>query len=665
MAMKYRREIDGLRAIAVVPVILFHAGFSFFSGGFVGVDVFFVISGYLITTIIISGLDAGTFSLMEFYERRARRILPALFFVILACVPFAWLWMAPADLKNFSESAIAASIFVSNVFFWKTSGYFDLSTATKPLLHTWSLAVEEQYYLIAPVFLILTLRFRRSWIVTILALCALLSLALAQWGSGKMPAATFYLLPTRIWELLIGAMAAFYLYANSPLQNRHIAQAASLAGIALIFWPVFSFDHGTPYPSLYALAPTTGTALIILAADGRTLVGRVLGSSMFVYVGLISYSAYLWHQPLFALAWHRTLQSPSLPLSILLIALTFVLAYLTWRFIETPFRDPRRVSRAKFARVATTSAVALIAIGLSGHLGNGFEARFRLPKQLTETFVRTDRAAECFDKPTGSSVWLCPMGSSPPTAPDTFIVFGDSHALSYFDVFDEAARREQVAGLFSGASGCTPLLGIYALRPDQNERDCHALNNRIFEFAKSHGIRRVFLIARWAYYTDGDYNGGSMSFIGLTSSDRPSRERSREAFAKGVRTTAELYAKAGIMLYFLEQAPQQKFNARNVYYRVFSDDPSRFDHDLKRLSITRAEHSALQSFTTSEFQAARRSGSVDTISMDDVFCDQAICPIGTSSTSFYFDDDHPSIDGARRGLKEISALLRGSAAAAR
>ena len=195
--MKYRSEIDGLRALAVLPVIFFHAGFELFSGGFVGVDVFLVISGYLITTIIISEMSEGKFSILKFYERRARRILPALFFVMLVSLPFAWLWLTPKDLKDFGQSLIATSTFSSNILFWLESGYFDTATELKPLLHTWSLAVEEQYYILFPIFLLITWRLGLKWILSILAIILVISLGAAHWGAYNKPNAAFYLLPTR------------------------------------------------------------------------------------------------------------------------------------------------------------------------------------------------------------------------------------------------------------------------------------------------------------------------------------------------------------------------------------------------------------------------------------------------------------------------------------
>ncbi len=217
--MQYRREIDGLRSIAVLPVILFHAGISLFSGGYAGVDVFFVISGYLITIIILEERDEGRFSLLRFYERRARRILPPLLLVMLACLPFAWMWMTPGELLSFANSLRAVILFVSNILFWKESGYFAPTADEKPLLHTWSLAVEEQYYLLFPLFLFLCWRLRRPWIAGILAVILAASLALSDYASYAMPGADFYLTPTRAWELLAGSLTAFALFRRALQGN--------------------------------------------------------------------------------------------------------------------------------------------------------------------------------------------------------------------------------------------------------------------------------------------------------------------------------------------------------------------------------------------------------------------------------------------------------------
>ncbi len=374
--MQYRPEIDGLRALAVLPVMFFHAGLQSFSGGFVGVDVFFVISGYLITSVILTERQAGAFNLVKFYERRARRILPALFVVMLACLPFAWLWLLPTDMESFSQSVVAVSAFASNILFWRTSGYFEPAAELKPLLHTWSLAVEEQYYLLFPFLLMLMLRLGKHWAVALLGALALLSLITAQWGSAVDPTATFYLLPTRMWELLIGVLVAFYLAADE--RRRHsssIGEIGSAIGLLLLTYGVFMFDKDTPSPSFYILVPTIGTALIILFSTPQTLVGRLLGQKLVVGIGLISYSAYLWHQPILAFARQRGFNAPSQFLFCALAISAFVPAYLSWKYVEKPFRDKRTFGRKQIFAFGAAASVAFVAFGIAGELTKGFEGR--------------------------------------------------------------------------------------------------------------------------------------------------------------------------------------------------------------------------------------------------------------------------------------------------
>jgi peptidoglycan/LPS O-acetylase OafA/YrhL len=392
--MQYRREVDGLRALAVVPVVLFHAGFQTFSGGFVGVDVFFVISGFLITSIILGEMQAGTFTLAGFYERRARRILPALFFVMLACLPFAWFWLLPSDMKEFSDSVLAVTAFASNIFFWKTSGYFETATELKPLLHTWSLAVEEQYYLLFPLFLIAVWRLGTRWIAAILVVIAGGSLAAAQWGSVNSPDASFYLLPTRAWELLLGALVAIYL--AGPAQGRQrtrMHEAGAAIGLSLIVYSIFALDKYTPFPSVHTLLPTVGAVLVILFATDDTIVGRLLGSRPAVGIGLVSYSAYLWHQPLFAFAKHRVGAEPPAVLMGALAAGCLALAYLSWRFVETPFRSRRVFTRGQIFRLGAAGSVVFLALGAAGSLSTGFAFRYDAQDRFLATLQKREAGA--------------------------------------------------------------------------------------------------------------------------------------------------------------------------------------------------------------------------------------------------------------------------------
>lgn len=376
--MRYRPEIDGLRAIAVVPVILFHAGFGFVSGGFVGVDVFFVISGYLITSIILNDLKSDRFSIVDFYERRARRILPALFVIMGICCAFAYAWMLPDELENFGQSLLATALFSNNILLSLTAGYWSLASEFKPLLHTWSLAAEEQYYVLYPLLLMVGWKYFKNRITWLLTAIFLLSLAAAHWGSVHKPDATFYILPTRAWEMLIGSFAAFHVQTTQFFDQpatRVKQQVLSLSGLGLILSAVFIFESSTPSPSLYTLAPTLGTALIILYAKEGTIVHALLGHRWMVGIGLISYSAYLWHHPLFSFARIYSIEAPSLPIMAGLCVMTFILAVLSWRYVETPFRKSTPFNRRFIFTASAVTSLAFVAFGYFLHASHGVPSR--------------------------------------------------------------------------------------------------------------------------------------------------------------------------------------------------------------------------------------------------------------------------------------------------
>ena len=361
--MKYRTEIDGLRSVAVLPVIFFHAGWHFFGGGFVGVDIFFVISGYLITTIIADELSRGEFSILRFYERRAKRILPALFVVCTASLFMAWLFLHSRDFSDFTSSLVAVATFSSNILFWLEADYFDTAAEMKPMLHTWSLAVEEQFYIFFPLLLMALWKLGQTRLAWIIGAICLGSLALAQWQVVHAPMAAFFLLPARAWELGIGALCAFYLRGSPAPLGLALKNALSLLGLGLIAYAIFAFDARTPTPSVTTLAPTLGTALIILFASPGTWVQSLLSLRPMVAVGLISYSAYLWHQPLMSFARHNSLEEPAWYIMAALVVLTLVLAWLSLRYIETPVRKGRIPQLRVFAYSAT-GLLAFVTLGL-------------------------------------------------------------------------------------------------------------------------------------------------------------------------------------------------------------------------------------------------------------------------------------------------------------
>jgi peptidoglycan/LPS O-acetylase OafA/YrhL len=351
--------------------MLGHAQIPYFQGGFVGVDIFFVISGFLITAIIREDLAAGRFSLVEFYERRARRILPALYLVMICCLPAAWVLMSANALENFGQSLVATTLFANNVLLNLTSGYWDLESSFKPLLHTWSLGVEEQYYTVIPLLLLVAHKWFRQRVGWMLLLVGIVSFTCAAWATDHTPSFAFYELPSRGWELTVGGLVGLNV-RRSEAPNSDLWSAT---GLLLIVVTIVALPEGSPAPIWAAVPPVAGTALILrYCRQGRCQ--RLLASAPFVGIGLISYSAYLWHQPLFAFARIASLSEPSRGVFTALIATSLCLAYLSWRFVEQPFRDRRRLSGAALVVILVPIAFFLIGTGLIIDRRGGFPARF-------------------------------------------------------------------------------------------------------------------------------------------------------------------------------------------------------------------------------------------------------------------------------------------------
>lgn len=445
-----------------MPVIFYHAGLSAFGGGFVGVDVFFVISGYLITTIIAEEIDRGQFSLLHFYERRARRILPALLLVILGCLPFCWFWLMPRDLETFTTSVLAVVTFTSNFFFWSKTGYFDTMAELQPLLHTWSLAVEEQYYIFFPLLMILI--WRRS-VVLVLAALLVASLLLAEWTLGVDPAGAFFLLPSRAWELLIGALTALYLRKSGlPPVGAAVAGALAATGVALIAFVVVAYGESTRFPGVSALPPTLGTALVILFAREGGIAFRVLTFRPLVWVGLISYGAYLWHQPVFALFQHRFGRDAFSDHVLLLILLSFALAHLGYRIVEQPFRRRLPVRTLVWSTGAATAVAVGLAVLIQVRADAQPEAvpsyRWALGHADTELLryvERRDVRMDCGEEDR-HGIQECAFGD--PSAAPTLVLWGDSLAGALLSGMNDLGKAMGLRGIAFLADGCPPVPGL-------------------------------------------------------------------------------------------------------------------------------------------------------------------------------------------------------------
>jgi peptidoglycan/LPS O-acetylase OafA/YrhL len=667
--MQHRPEIDGLRAVAVVPVILFHAGLSWFSGGYVGVDVFFVISGYLITTIIASAQDKGSFTVLGFYERRARRIAPVLFFVMLCCLPFACAWMLPAQMKSFGESVIAVCLFISNVLFWQESGYFAAAAEKQPLLHTWSLAVEEQYYVVFPLLLMALHRFGARIRFVAVAAAALVSFATAVYGSTAFPNAAFYLPHTRAWELLAGSLCALILLKRRQEGNDLLA----LAGIVAILAGVFLYDDGTPFPSTWTLAPVGGTVLVILFAGPGTLVHRVLSLRLLTGIGLISYSLYLWHQPLFAFARISSLTDPTPALMAVLTVASVLLAIFSWRFIETPFRTKGIKALQTAPRVLGATAVAglaMMAIGATAWVDDGLSFRLS-PEALAALSVQANpdpaMSACLFDK--GEATLPNPITAciTPGTAVSDTILIGDSHAGA---VAGEALRAFDKAGLdlyTLSHSSCVGFSGFAVSNPKYRLR-CNRFFTSVEDTIRTNGIRTVIMISRWSLYLDGtafDNGEGGVEALKPTyldlydrrdsmgAQDDPARKkRVLDQFVADIRA----YLDRGVNVVLVYPIPEAGWNVPDLLARAAMTGT-----DVEPLSTSHERYRTRNAAVIAAFDAIDDERLVK-VKPESLFCDTYVkerCVNSISTDSiFYFDDDHLSNAGAALLMPPIIDAVR-------
>lgn len=571
----YRPEIDGLRAVAVLAVVLFHAGLGV-PGGFVGVDVFFVISGFLITSLILKDLQAGKFSLAHFWERRARRIIPAAVVMVMVVLTAGWFLLLPSDYAAAGKSAGMHALFASNFHFWRSTNYFASSADEQPLLHTWSLAVEEQFYIIVPFLLLLLFRYplfrRRGPLLVLLIPAFMISLALSVFLLPRAPAATFYLLPTRAWELLAGSIVALLPAVSLSRLWREVLCGLALAAILI---PCFLYHKETPFPGLAALPSCLGTCLLIWASsDSRpgaraplSAVGSLLSSRPLVFIGLISYSLYLWHWPLFAFSSYWALEPLSSGYRLCLVVAGFLLAVLSWRFVETPFRT-RRLGASRPAifgwaggglLASTVFSVILIRSG-------------GLPGRFSETVLAIDSSKD--QREVAAQVELgdvvegrLPRLGALPPAPATLLVWGDSHAGSFLAAADRMARDRSESVVAAWHSGTPPVLD-YIPVPNKIDwslgDDCPAFNQAILELAVRDKIPDVLLVARWSGYFKAEAGPGSRKENG--------------SFGRMLVQTVRRIHAAGIKPWILMEVPNHSARVPKALavQEVFSTDVSSF-----------------------------------------------------------------------------------------
>lgn len=645
--MKYRAEIDGMRAIAVIPVILFHAGISGFGGGFVGVDIFFVISGYLITNIIYQEIVDGKFSILNFYERRARRILPALFFVLTVCIVPAYMWMMPKDFINFAESVGSAVLFIANIHFLAESGYFSPLVEYKPLLHTWSLAVEEQFYIFYPLVLIISFKYFKSSVFRIVLLISLASLILSEVLWRILPAANFFLYPSRAWELGAGALLA--LTAPSFLTaNAKIREIAALIGFVVILGTIVFFDQQLPYPSLWTLAPVLGTVLVIAFADRENITGKLLSWPPLVGIGLISYSTYLWHQPLFAFARIRLIDGIGIGHFLALIFLSFLLGYLSWRFVESPFRVSGRYTRRQIFASGGIFGFALISFGLTVILSKGFPSRFD-SSVLDIVQYDSGRAQHCASYKSGAGCWTGDL-STPPS----IVVVGDSHANVLGYGLETVLKEKKQSAIIFGDAYCPPLYH-YGTNNRGRHPECRARTGRSIDFAtEAPEIRTVVLMAEWANYTKGFRWGDSIIAAYDDGTEKNEDvERNPYFFDIALNNTIDLLSKEKEVIIV---GPVPEFHGDVPNLIGLAKTLGREIGDVKSLQLTKSDYLSRNEEVLASFgKVLSRVKYVDTKTI--FFVEPHFLVQDDDGMPMYSDTNHLSYTGSLRLSRELIKLM--------
>jgi peptidoglycan/LPS O-acetylase OafA/YrhL len=634
----YRADIDGLRAVAVISVLLFHARFSRFQGGFAGVDVFFVISGFLITRIILGEIRGGVYSVARFYARRARRILPALYATILVTAAGS-LILNPSASRELGKSIIAVALFSSNFLFWRESGYFGPQAQHMPLLHTWSLAVEEQYYLLFPLFLLVVHRYLGGRFGRWIVIAAIGSFVAGLVATRADPSAAFYLAPTRAWELMIGALIAS---DDLPrVTNAITRDVLAASGLALVIAATLLFTPDTAFPGIAAAVPTIGSALIIYSGGGTpTRTARLLGIGPLTFIGTISYSLYLLHWPIFVFAEEYSIVELTLAQRIAALILTTLLAIASWRFVEQPFRSRIKGS----VRGVLGWSVASIAVVVA------------LAAPLYERAVpaNTNMASAAGDVELDSAWthWLgckrsavldggqsCRLGS--PSARPTFVVWGDSHARSLASSINASANEHGTAGFLAAADACAPLVDI--------ERKgflwCTVRTNQVLSNIESRpDIEMVILAARWAVYPQGRYKLESRDPIILrdASTNGAWVQSNAALLERGLTATVRRLLAMHRKVVLVDETPEIGYDVPSALAIA-----SRTGRDASKLiAPSRAAYEARTVEVRSIFARLATLPGVRVVSVADRLCDRTQCRIVQGGKSLYRDDNHLSTFGS-------------------
>lgn len=651
MAQSYRPDIDGLRAFAVLSVIFYHAGFASFGGGYLGVDIFFVISGYLISNIIVSDVKNGNFSFVRFYERRIRRIIPALLFTILWCFPLAWLFLSPVDFKDFSQSIVASLGSVSNFLFWHEADYFDTSTKLKPLIHTWSLAIEEQFYFIYPPLVVIIWRFFKNQLAIVLSSLVVISLITAHISTMYSQDTSFYLLHTRAWELLAGAWIGYFSLQN-PVKFRSAHVYFQFVGVLLLIIPVLFYDEGTHHPGLATTIPVLGAMILLLYGASESPLRRLFSNRFSVGVGLISYSLYLVHQPVFSFANHLSIAELTREDYLVLILVSFMLAFVSYKLVETTFRNKNLVSNKLFYPVTVFVALVLTAVGLAGHVSGGYPARF-------DSSFNPIFAAQKNIEPTVDGVQchgtfpetLCVIGASNNDSPNWALI-GDSHAGSFGHALDEMLKEIGASGFQLTTGGCS-----YAISLVKDGANCLEVNDQVRQKILSSNIKNIVLAGRYVRNLElagFDNREGGIEPTNQDSSFFPlvysSEQERRDLILKSYSSSIEELVNADKNIFLVYPIPEVGWDVPRQKFKLRLQG-------LDKQITTSSERYYERSITVINiFDNIPDSGNLFRIRPDEMFCDQPIpgrCVTEIDDNLLYFDDDHLTTFGTKFIVQQI------------
>jgi peptidoglycan/LPS O-acetylase OafA/YrhL len=633
--LTYRRDIDGLRALAIIPVLLYHVGINGFSGGYIGVDIFFVISGYLITSIIIDEVKTDRFSLADFWSRRARRILPAAIAILIATLVGGWLVLAPEDFIELGRSTRMQAFFAANYYFLDQAGYFDGESHLKPLLHTWSLAIEAQFYLVFPLIWISLYKVFPRQIAYLTLLLFLLSLIANLVQINIDTDATFYLLHTRAWELLAGSLVAHFLHIKrgSKLMYELISGIAVLVIISCIV----GYKKTTLFPGLAAIAPVAATAAIIWSnSHHTTLVSKILAWKPAVGVGAISYSLYLWHWPVIVYAHYLSIEPFSYGDKALLIGISFVLAYLSWRWIENPFRQKtRHLSNREIFIVSITSILLVAAVGQRIRILDGVP--WRLPEQVIKfaagaVWSKEQNRCHEFELDEIAAGDLCHFGSPNKPYPDLY-VWGDSHAAALMPAIEKISIEQQFSTTLAAKSSCPPFFTVSATI----DTECNDYNRAMFTRILNSKTEHVLLAGRWSGYTS---QGDEPLLIDENNRLAVQGDRQNRLFEKHLTNTIAELLKHGKQVWLFSEVPHQKLNAPHELSKYAIRGQA-----IPVLGVSYDNHLQHQAFVHAVF-ASLAGERVQILHPGEKLCHKQFCPANTSSYSLYRDKNHLSSKGA-------------------